>query len=161
MKANEGKIAVSWNETTKINMEEDATLFQLSFTALQNGQLSDLLSINSSLTMQEAYQANLRKDVVLDFGKSDLASMEFTLLDNKPNPFTQETLIDFHLPEATEATLTIFNLAGQIVWTQTQAYESGMHQTLVTKDRLEGSGVYYYQLSTSKATAIQKMILVK
>ncbi len=160
-KANEGKITVSWNETTGINMADDATLFQISFTALEAGQLSDVLAINSSLTTNEAYQASLRKDVVLDFGNTISNEKEFALLQNQPNPFSQETVIGFQLPEATDATLTIFGAAGRVVFTQTKSYEPGLHQVMMNKADLGITGVFYYQLSTGKQTATKKMIVLK
>ena len=123
-KATQGKLTVSWNDTESVNLADEDNLFHFSFKALEDGQLSDLLSINSSLTAQEAYQAGLRKDVELNFAKEDLLSNEFALLQNQPNPFTQETVIGFNLPEATEATLTIFDLSGQLVWTQTKNYDT-------------------------------------
>ena len=160
-KATQGKLTVSWNDTESVNLADEDNLFHFSFKALQDGQLSDLLSINSSLTAKEAYQADLRKDVELNFGKVDLLSNEFTLLQNQPNPFTHETVIGFHLPEATEATLSIFDLSGQLVWTQTKNYDTGVHQVLVTKDKLVKNGVYYYQLSTTKSSATRRLVLLR
>ncbi len=160
-KANQGKVTVSWNETTAINMADDATLFTLSFTALQDAQLSEVLAINSSLTASEAYQADLRKEVKLDFGTAIGNGKEFALLQNQPNPFVQETLIGFQLPEASEATLTIFDVSGQVVLTTTKTYEAGLHQVMLDKAKLGATGVLYYQLSTPEFTDTKKMIVLQ
>jgi hypothetical protein len=104
---------------------------------------------------------DLRKDVELNFGEVDLLSNEFSLFQNQPNPFSQETVIGFHLPEATEATLTIFDLAGQLVWAQTKNYDTGVHQVVVSKDKLVKNGVYYYKLSTTKSSATRRMVLLR
>ena len=73
----------------------------------------------------------------------------------------EETTIGFQLTESTDATLTIFDLTGRVVWTQTNAYEAGIHRVVVKNDRFEDAGIYYYQLSTGKRRASKKMILIK
>lgn len=160
-KANEGKLTVSWNETKSVSMADDATLFEVSFTALQDVKLSEVLAINSSVTASEAYQADLRKEVALDFGQTVANNKEITLLQNQPNPFTQETVIGFQLPEATEATLTIYDVSGRVVYTQTNTYDAGMHQVMMDKADLGATGVLYYQLSTPEFNDTKKMIVLK
>ena len=160
-RANDGKVTVSWNENTPTALADDETIFQFSFTALQDGQLSDLVSINSSLTTKEAYQADLRKDVELDFGKLDLVSNEFKLLQNRPNPFTQETLIGFYLPEQAETTLTIYDVSGRVLMTQEGSFEAGVHQIPFNRSDVGATGVLYYQLSTPLGTDTKKMIVLE
>ena len=160
-KANEGKVTVSWNETNGVSMADDASLFEISFTALADVQLSEVLAINSSVTANEAYQADLRKDVVLDFGKAIAADKGFALLQNQPNPFNQETVIGFQLPEASEATLTIYDVSGRVVYTRTSTYDSGLHQVMMDKADLGATGVLYYQLSTPEFNETKKMIVLK
>ncbi len=160
-KSDEGKITVSWNEMQAISMVDDATLFSLKFTAIEQVKLSEVLAINSSITANEVYQAGLRKEAVLDFGKTNAGEKEFVLLQNQPNPFRQQTMIGFQLAEAAEATLTIFDVAGRIVWSQSKSYESGMHQVMMNKSDFGAPGVYYYQLSTGKHLASRKMILLR
>ena len=142
-------------------MVDDATLFNIKFTALREVQLSEVFEINSSVTTNEAYQGDLRKEVILDFGTTSSINKEFILLQNQPNPFSQQTMIGFQLPEATDATLTIFDVAGRAVWTQTKSYEAGVHQVMMDKSDLGSTGVYYYQLSTGKYMASRKMIVLR
>jgi len=160
-RANDGKVTVSWNENSPTALADDEMIFQFSFTALQDGQLSDLVSINSSLTAKEAYQADLRKDVELDFGKLDLLTNEFKLLQNRPNPFTQETLIGFYLPEQAETTLTIYDVSGRVLMTQEGSFEAGIHQIPFNQSDVGATGVLYYQLSTPLGTDTKKMIILK
>ena len=160
-KANEGKITVSWNETNAVSMADDATLFEISFTALADVQLSEVLAINSSVTASEAYQADLRKDVVLNFGNAISADNGFTLLQNQPNPFNQETIIGFQLPERTTATLTVYDISGRVILTQENSYDAGVHQVVLNSADLGTTGVLYYQLSTPVNTDTKKMIILK
>ena len=158
--AKKGKITVSWNETKAVNLTDDDALFQISFTALKEVQLSEVLAFNSSITANEAYQVDLIKEVVLYFETPNDYNKKFILSQNRPNPFSQQTMIGFQLPEATDATLTIFDVTGRAVWMQTISYESGLHQVMVDKRDLGSTGVFYYQLSTGKHIASRKMIVL-
>ncbi len=162
-RAKEGMLTASWNVFEAISIADGATLFSFTFLANADLNLSEAIQFNGDLINSEAYS---KKESLMNLGlyfdtKVGQGELSFKLLQNQPNPFKQETVIGFHLPEATKATLTIFDLAGRIVWTQTKAYDTGMHQVLIAKDKLEGNGVYYYQLSTAKATATRKMVLIK
>jgi len=160
-KVEEGKITMSWNENQSVDLADDAVLFKLQFAALKDIDLKEVLSVNSSITANEAYQADLLKAVELEFEKDNPIFDRFILMQNEPNPFMEKTMIGFQLSESTDATLTIFDLTGRVVWTQTNAYEAGIHQVVVENDRFEDAGIYYYQLSTGKRRASKKMILLK
>ena len=135
--------------------------FKLQFAALKDIGLKEVLSVNSSITVNEAYQAELLKAVELEFEKDNPIFDRFILMQNEPNPFMEETMIGFQLPESTEATLTIFDVTGRALWTQTKAYEPGIHRVVIENDKLQDAGIYYYQLSTGKRSASKKMIMVK
>ena len=55
-------------------------------------------------------------DVALRFDGKTIAGVGFELYQNQPNPFVNKTMVGFHLPEATEATLTVYDEAGRMVY---------------------------------------------
>ena len=80
------------------------------------------------------------------------------LHSNYPNPFNPTTTIKFDVQDNETATLTIFNVKGQIV--QNRSFESGTHNFEWNAQNVS-SGVYYYQLKSSSYTNTKKMILLK
>ena len=160
-KVEEGKITVSWNENQSIDLADDTVLFKLQFAALKDIDLKEVLSINSTITANEAYQADLLKEVELEFEKDNQVFERFILMQNEPNPFMEETIIGFQLPESTETTLTIYDVTGRVIWTQTNAYEAGIHRVVIEDDKLGEAAIYYYQLSTGQRRASKKMIMIK
>jgi hypothetical protein len=89
-----------------------------------------------------------------------LIPTEFALSQNYPNPFNPATNIDFQLPQASSYTLTIFNVAGQVVAQFDGAAEAGYHS--VTWDASNNaSGVYFYKLVADNFSATKKMVLLK
>lgn len=98
--------------------------------------------------------------------------VEYALLPNYPNPFNPSTTIQYDLPQASEITLTIYNMLGQQVRTLVQQSQpAGRHSSVWDGLDADGlpvsSGIYFYRLSArSSATAtpfsrVQKMMLMK
>lgn len=85
----------------------------------------------------------------------------FELHQNYPNPFNPETSIRFDLAEASDVTLSIFNIAGQEVATLANgAMNAGSHVVNFDGANLT-SGVYFYRLTAGEYTAQMKMVLLK
>ena len=74
--------------------------------------------------------------------------------------FANETVIRFHLPEASKATLTIFSMAGKVVKTVSGEFTKGFHEVLIETGSLPSNGLYYYSLQTPGNTATKKMTLL-
>ncbi|MEL7252030.1 MAG: T9SS type A sorting domain-containing protein, partial [Bacteroidota bacterium] len=86
----------------------------------------------------------------------------FELYQNSPNPFQEMTLISFNLPQASEATVTIRDAAGQLIRVIKGDYAAGYNTIQVTKSMLQGaSGVLNYTLETSEHKATRQMIVVQ
>ncbi|MDC0865661.1 leucine-rich repeat domain-containing protein [bacterium] len=91
---------------------------------------------------------------------------EFALHENYPNPFNPTTTLRFDLPEASNITLTIYNMLGQKVRTfNYQNTSAGYHSVTwdATNDYGDpvGAGVYLYQLQAKDFIKTRKMVLLK
>lgn len=90
----------------------------------------------------------------------------YELEQNFPNPFNPTTTIKFGLPEASEVTLKIFNIRGQLVRTLTSgSMEAGFHQVqwdATNENGVKvGSGMYFYQIQAGEFQQVRKMLLLK
>ncbi len=88
----------------------------------------------------------------------------FTLLQNYPNPFRDETKISFSIAEPTHVMLNIYNMAGQKIQTLVNAdYTAGNYIISWNGKNKNGSilpdGVYIYQLQTKNAWKAKSMSL--
>ncbi|MCK5126635.1 MAG: VWA domain-containing protein [candidate division Zixibacteria bacterium] len=84
----------------------------------------------------------------------------FELSQNYPNPFNPVTTIQFSLPEASDWSLTVYNILGQVVETWSGTNEAGSYD-IVWKAEQYATGVYLYQLKAGANTQSKKMILLK
>ena len=80
---------------------------------------------------------------------------------NEPNPFDNQTVIKFYLPQAEQATLVVTDVSGKVVQTITKKYEAGMNQEIVSKSDLLQQGIYYYRLQTADFNGVKKMLLIE
>ena len=85
----------------------------------------------------------------------------FALHQNYPNPFNPNTLIQFDLPQAGEARLTIYNAYGQQIEVLVDGIQAaGQHAVSWQPDGLS-SGTYFYRLETQDFVASKRMIFIK
>ena len=84
-----------------------------------------------------------------------------------PNPFNPTTTLHIQLPASGPVSLTIYNMAGQVVRTlwDDHELEAGYHTIDWDSRDQQGhpvtSGVYLYQLRTSKHVLMNKMVLIR
>ena len=118
--AEEGMLTTSWNGTNE--MSKNDVVFSIKFKAKANGNLRDLLSINSRLTKKEAISEDLElRDIALQFegveGMDEplLVQDKFEVYQNFPNPFKESTMIGFYMPKAANASIKVTDSAGKVV----------------------------------------------
>ncbi len=150
-------VTMSWNSIDAISVA-DEVLFTMNFAG-SNIDLVDGIEITSEVTAAEAYDADLSV-LSVSLNKDDEGVL--VLGQNEPNPFTSQTVIDFSLPRAGSASLTIFDVSGKIVKQITEAYPKG-HNSIVLEstDLLTTGGVLTYKLEFEEYSETKRMLLVK
>ena len=157
----QGILTVSWNDFMPISANEDEVLFTLVFESSSYGSLASAIQISSLVTEARAYERGQAKNIGLEFSNLLSDSNNFELYQNRPNPFTDETVIGFRLAEDSEVTLTIFDVTGKVVITLDGKFNRGYNE-LRLNDLGDWAGqVYYYRLDTEGFSATKKMILVR
>ena len=133
----------------------------MTFKAKKEVELSRAISLVSKYTKAEAYSGQAEiMDLSLAFEASEKISNKFHLYQNQPNPFNNQTAITFELPEASAATLTIYDLSGRLLKTVEGNFTKGLNQIDLSRNEMSGAGVLYYRLDTPNHSATMKMILI-
>ncbi|MBL7827176.1 MAG: T9SS type A sorting domain-containing protein, partial [Saprospiraceae bacterium] len=139
--------------------------FTVKFRAEKAGKLSEMLGVSSRITKAEGYNLNAdRLDVALRFNSKDgstISGVGFELYQNQPNPFVNKTFIGFHLPEATTATLSVYDETGRLVYTQKGDFAKGYNAISLDRALINTTGVLYYTLETATDAATKTMIQSK
>ncbi len=84
----------------------------------------------------------------------------FALNQNFPNPFNPSTTVSFALPTASDYTMTIYNVTGQVVRTISDKAEAGTVELNIDLSD-QASGIYFYSVDAGEFSATKKMVLVK
>ena len=147
----ENELTASWN-----GVASDEVAFSVVVKATEDTRLSEAIAITSSKTAAEAYDVNgTVKAVAVNF-----VDAGYELAQNRPNPFSGETLIQITLPEAQRASLTVSDVTGKVLKVITQNFEAGYNEVKLNSKEL-ASGVLYYTLRTDNFTATRKMVIIK
>ena len=115
--------------------------------------------------------AYLRGIVVLEQLLSVLTPKETILLPNYPNPFNPETWIPYHLANASDVQISIYDTKGALVRQldlghQQAGYYTNRNRAAYWDGRNEfgehvASGVYFYHLSAGDYSATRRLVILK
>lgn len=109
----------------------------------------------------------IRREVVRYMQQQLGVSFDYALAQNYPNPFNPSTTIRFTVPTlAPQSELTIFDIAGQAVWSKTLTnVETGTHEVEWNGTSSNGekvaSGMYIYRLRSGNFSASKRMLMLK
>ena len=138
------------------------SLFTLIFRARTDAKLSNLMRLSSRYTATEAYNfADETLQMRLRFGNQVQEAAPFELYQNAPNPWNDQTVIGFSLPEATAGTLSLRDVQGRILQIIRGEFALGYNQITLDKQSLPNTGVLYYTLETDSFAATKKMVLIE
>lgn len=124
--------------------------------------LAQLLFINSS-GLDEVYIDNIYfyGDQVISSVEDDEVPAIFNLSQNYPNPFNPSTNIQFSIPNASQASLIVFNSLGQRVATLVDSRLSSGSHTVTWDASAAPSGIYFYRLKAGDTEQTKRMVLIK
>ncbi|MFN7832360.1 MAG: cohesin domain-containing protein, partial [Bacteroidota bacterium] len=162
----QGLIGTAWTGGKAETYGENDVLFYLTFRAIeQTDRLSDVLRATDDIAARLAVDGfGNTSGVDLEFSTAtsgnEPAEIGFTLFQNQPNPFSENTAIRFRLPAESRARLNIYSAEGRLVRTIIGDYASGMNTVVIRKDELGQAGVYWYELETAGYSDRKKLILI-
>ena len=156
-----GIITMSWNQDLVTEEMEKGPEFTISWKVTGQSNLSEMIRLTSSVTQAEAYTPSGEiVDIRLVFeGEAEVS--EFALYQNIPNPWKEETVIGFDLPESSKATLTVYDVTGKIIEVIEGNYEVGHNTIILNNKDLPAPGVLYYRLESSGYAASKKMTMIR
>nr|MBC8485550.1 T9SS type A sorting domain-containing protein [Bacteroidota bacterium] len=98
-------------------------------------------------------------NVAIDGGL--LIPVEFALHSNYPNPFNPTTTIRYDIPKATNVTLTIYNMNGQVVGRLVNQKREPGYYSVNWDAQNVSTGVYFYQIRAEGFQQVKKCLLIK
>ena len=105
----------------------------------------------------EIYKATI--DIATGIDLRPFTDQRIELYQNIPNPFKDQTWINFKLPDAAKTSLKIFDLTGKEIKSVVDGILSqGKHSINLTSEGLR-SGMYYYVLRSGNLVQTKKLVI--
>jgi hypothetical protein len=121
------------------------------------------IPVDGSVTLIGAEFADYNGST-MDVSVRNLPS-SFSLLQNYPNPFNPATTIALNLPVASDWTVAVYNVAGQLVKEFAGHSEAGTVSVVWDGTDMNSnsvaSGIYFYKANAEQFSATKKMVLMK
>ncbi len=86
---------------------------------------------------------------------------EFKLYQNYPNPFNSSTIIQYCVPFQEWISIRLYNILGQQVRVLVDRLHYHGEYTITLNSNDLPSGIYFYQMKTSKKILVRKLTIIK
>jgi hypothetical protein len=138
-------------------LSKDKPLFYLevdnsNWLTLNAGHFKNEVYTNDGLDIHNINLVNISTEV---------HQAAFVVDQNVPNPFREQTSISFELPETGEVRFEVKNIKGELIHSDAKVYNKGRNTIEFKRNTLLTSGVYYYTVTSSDASATYKMIILE
>ena len=152
----ENNVPLDLNVPVTINDEEYTV-------EMENGYGSISMSVEDNLEIDPNDWILMRNPEIIVVGTNDLSYRENRnqLMQNYPNPFSENTVIEFYLSKTQHAAVYIYDQLGNKLFTLTdKTHAKGNYQISFNKGKLS-EGVYYYRLISDEGIISKKMLVVE
>ena len=86
----------------------------------------------------------------------------FEFCQNYPNPFNSVTSIAYQLPKASDVTITVYSITGQLVdYVPVHEYKGAGSYTVQWDAGMLGSGIYFYRIEAGEFSEVRKCLLLR
>lgn len=91
----------------------------------------------------------------------DPLPFEYSLSQNRPNPFNSTARIDYSLREPGQTTLVVYDLLGRNVSVLVEEHQpAGRYHLTLDAGKLP-AGLYFYKLESGSYNAVKKLVIIK
>ena len=144
--------------TANISVSSAATAGTRTITVTNSGSGGGSATLPSGITVGTGTATFVEQT-------SSAVPAAFELNQNYPNPFNPSTRIEYNLATATQVSLKVYNMVGNVVATLVNGHqEAGSYSVSFNpgKETFDlSSGVYFYRLEAGSFVSTKKLILLK
>lgn len=147
-------LTMSWSNPNPQVINQNEVLFYISSSVpLINFSMNSLAFPSELYSPDEIFGLRLRNS------KNTIPAESFSLEQNIPNPFSENTIIPIESSQSSSMWLTIFDVRGRSVLSKRVVLERGTNFIPINKYELGKEGVYFYKIEGQLGTEVKKMIL--
>ena len=154
----QGRVLFYWLGHGTINSSEIySAVSALSFNKIGNDHMNNVLSVDYS-SVQPIFVDSELDQVFVEFDNEVIGSSKLSLLNNYPNPLTDETHFEFVLKESSEVIFVVYNSLGEIVHSEQNDFVKGYNKYTWQPGSNCAKGVYLYKFQSNGSEINGKML---
>lgn len=175
-----GKLTTLWldNQLLGVTLDDNTVIFSLVFTVTGEPDSFSDVSITGDPTAIEFsdFDGNvlpviIENGMIIVFSTSssspnDLSYLNgsnelFTLFQNEPNPFGNQSVIRFDLKSSSEVEFSVQSVDGRLIYAIINYFQEGENSIVLDADKLHGPGTYLYTIKINEYFKTRKMVLIR
>jgi len=154
---NEGWFTMSYFDQDETNIEKEEVLFTISYIEKNPSSDDTPFTMTSSQTRAEAYRGF---NEIVDLRVKDVDVEEVAIVGAHPNPWSDNTNIDFYIPKDGQVNWGFFDVNGRKLHQINDFYSKGNHSINVRRSDINASGVIYVRMTSAHSQAEFKMMVI-
>ena len=155
------RVSISWFDENTIDVSADDVLFTLQLRAIKSGNIGQALSINSEITEAEIYLVDEETFLPVLHVDDPHAGSDLQILSCAPNPWKEETIINFYMPESEQVNFTLFDISGREIFSTSSYLKSGHHQHQLKSSDFKARGILLLEIKTAKYSEVMRLIVTE
>ncbi|MCF8245651.1 MAG: HYR domain-containing protein [Saprospiraceae bacterium] len=141
--------------------KQPLTHFTLKIKALADVNLADVLQINSEITPAAAWNAAEEQlSPMLEFEEAAGIDDSAASLECHPNPFGEQAVVMFSLPEPCEVRFSVLDAAGKLLFSSNGLYEKGQNKLVLRSNDLATTGLVFIKMETTGRVLTKKLVVL-
>lgn len=149
-----GFIPISWNSYLPIRIDKNQPLMRLSFEKIYDTSVSFTFSdeaLRSEVYIDKAVATAFLRPMLIENVK------EFSITQNVPNPWENETSIEFAIPVSDNVKLNIYDASMRKVYKDEDQFPAGKNTFKVQYHNLPETGIFFYEIIYADQVRVSKM----
>ncbi|HMP32524.1 MAG TPA: T9SS type A sorting domain-containing protein, partial [Saprospiraceae bacterium] len=153
---------LSWAAVNAQTLDKEDVVIRIKFVATMNGKISDMLKLSDVITKTEAYSGVEMQKVGIELVERTSQNSVFALSQNEPNPWREQTVVTYALPESGVARFTLFDITGKLIMEKNLPSIKGENVLTISRSDLKGiTGMVLYKLEFDGQSAQRKMLIIE
>jgi len=139
------------------NLDKDGLLFSLLFSSTHD-PLNDFF-LSDHILVPEAYQG--AQIIPIHLIKKEFKKDEFCFYPPVPNPFSQETMLSFYLPQSSNTEILVSDLSGRILKKISGEGIKGLNKWTLNLSEIPADNFLFCKIKAGGFEGIQQLIKIK
>lgn len=155
-------ITCAFHATDPVDTEDGNILFNLLFRAKTDTRAGKTVSLNHDITPSMVYSSDYERKPVAMFFTSQRKPETALIKQNIPNPFKEETTLEFILTARSPVQYTIYDGAGKMVYKGTAEGNPGLNSLSIGQKELGNArGVLFVKMKSDELNEVVRMLRIE